>query len=136
MKMITHVKMLLALCAFGFLLASPLPVHAQFNPLTEPCDNAAATSELCSEAETGDEDRYFGPNGLASQAMNLLAFVGAVFAVIVIIINGIELMTGLGDPQKVIKSRDTIIYAVVGLIVIAAARAIVGVVLARLAEGG
>jgi len=57
-----------------------------------------------------------------------LALVGAIM-VIVIIIAGIRFITSQGNPQEVAKARNTILYAVIGLIVIIAAETIVTFVL-------
>lgn len=50
-------------------------------------------------------------------------------AVIYVIIGGFSYMTSAGDPGKAKKARDTILYAVLGLIVCALAFAIVNFVI-------
>ena len=55
-----------------------------------------------------------------------LAVMGSV-AVIVIILAGIKMMISQGDPQKVAAARNTIVYAAVGFVVIAAAGLIIRV---------
>lgn len=52
-----------------------------------------------------------------------------IVAVIYIIIGGINYMTSSGEPGKVKKARDTILYAVIGLIVCVLAFAIVNFVI-------
>ena len=54
-----------------------------------------------------------------------------IISVIVIIIGGIYYTTSQGDPGKVRKAKDTILYAVIGLIVSLLAFAIVNFVLAK-----
>lgn len=54
--------------------------------------------------------------------------VAAGIALIVIIIAGIRFMLSRGDPQKTAQARNTIIYAAVGLIVMALAFSIVQLV--------
>ena len=53
----------------------------------------------------------------------------SIIAVIVIIIGGIFYMTSQGDPGKVSRAKNTILYAVIGLIVSLLAFAIVNFVL-------
>ncbi len=50
-------------------------------------------------------------------------FVG-VLAVIVIVIGGVMYMTSAGDPAKVARAKTTIMYAVIGLVVVLLAFAI------------
>lgn len=59
---------------------------------------------------------------------NILSAVIAIsglVAVVFIIIGGINYMTSAGDPGKVKKAKDTILYALIGLIICALAFAIV-----------
>ena len=53
-------------------------------------------------------------------------------AVIFIVIGGINYMTSQGDPAKTKKAKDTILYAVIGLIVAVLAFAIVNFVIAKI----
>lgn len=60
-----------------------------------------------------------------------LAVFGAV-AVLIIVIAGLKFITAQGNPQSVSKARSTILYALIGLVVIASAEAIVTFVLGKL----
>ena len=55
--------------------------------------------------------------------------------VIVIIVGGVQYMTSSGDAGKVKKAKDTILYAVIGLIVCVLAFAIVNFVISNILEG-
>lgn len=66
---------------------------------------------------------------------NILAVVFGVFAavaVLVIVLAAIDFATGGGNAEKVSKARNTIIYALVGLVIALTAEAIVYTVLGRL----
>jgi uncharacterized membrane protein len=71
------------------------------------------------------------PEGSASvsntveSVINLLSVVVGVAAVIMIIIGGLQYVMSGGDSGKVGNSKNTILYAVVGLIVVALAQIIV-----------
>jgi hypothetical protein len=56
----------------------------------------------------------------------------AVICVIVIIIAGIQFVISGGEPQKVAKARQAILYAVIGLIVAVFSTVIVGFIAGRL----
>ena len=58
----------------------------------------------------------------------------AALAVVVIVIAGFRFIIAQGNPQETAKARNTIIYALVGLIVALAAEAIVALVLGKAAK--
>ncbi len=58
-----------------------------------------------------------------------------IVAVIVIIIGGIGYMTSAGDAGKVKKAKDTILYGVIGLIIVVLAFAIVNFVIVNILGG-
>lgn len=56
----------------------------------------------------------------------------AVVCVVVIVIGGVNYMTSAGDAGKVKKAKDTILYAIIGLVVCALAATIVNFVISKL----
>lgn len=68
-------------------------------------------------------------NGTIQNIINVLLFVLGSAAVIAIIIAGITYTTANGDASKTKQAKDTIMYAVIGLIVALMAWAIVSFVL-------
>ena len=68
---------------------------------------------------------------LLANALNLTYFIAGIVAVIVIIVAGILYVTSSGDPAKVTKAKNTITYAVVGLVIILVAFTITGFVTGR-----
>lgn len=68
---------------------------------------------------------------LMQNVINLLLLVLGMIAVIAIIIGGIRYVTSNGDPGQIKSAKDTILYAVIGLVVAIMAYAIVGFVLAQ-----
>lgn len=102
-------------------------VTAQFDPLNDTCEqigNNGQNSEICNEVDN-DENNITGTDGVLLRVADVLAIVAAVIAVIVIVVAGITMMTSGGDSTKVQNSRNAIIYAAVGLVVIVLARSIV-----------
>lgn len=61
--------------------------------------------------------------------VNVMLFILGAIAVIMIIIGGIRYATSNGDPSSIKGAKDTILYAVIGLIVAIMAYAIVGFVI-------
>lgn len=65
---------------------------------------------------------------LIKTIVNVLLFILGAIAVIMIIIGGIRYTTSNGDAQQVKGAKDTIMYAVVGLVIAVLAYAIVNFV--------
>lgn len=98
-------------------------VYAQFEPITESCDGINDSS-VCDDLG-GNSNINKGESSIFNTIANILAIAGGIIAVIVIIIAGITMIISGGDPQKVSSSRNAIIYAAIGLIVIVLARSLV-----------
>jgi hypothetical protein len=114
---------LLSLVTFAALGAGVYAVPVNIIP-SEQCLGEAAKSAICRDSQPADNP-ITGNNGLLTTATNIGAIVGGIIAVIVMTISGITMMTSQGNPQKVVEKRNQIIYAVVGLAVIAVARQLV-----------
>lgn len=65
------------------------------------------------------------PNGSASDVLgtglNIVYFLAGAFAVVMIIVSGFRLVTNGSEPDVVKKSRNAILYAAIGIVVIIAA---------------
>ena len=64
--------------------------------------------------------------------INVIIGVIGFVAVVVIILGGVQYTTSAGDPGKVKKAKDTILYGIVGLVIALLAYAIVNFVLSSL----
>jgi hypothetical protein len=82
----------------------------------------------------GDSDgrRAGAFTNLLESIINILLFIIGAIAVIMIIIGGIKYTTSNGDQAQVTSAKNTILYAVVGLIVAIMAYAIVNFVVSKL----
>lgn len=63
--------------------------------------------------------------------VNLAFRVAGVVAVIIVIIAGINYSLSAGDPAKTASAKNTILYAVIGLVIIANAIAITGYIIGK-----
>ncbi|MCQ2571070.1 MAG: pilin, partial [Candidatus Saccharibacteria bacterium] len=88
--------------------------------------DCAQASTIVSNPEgcTGDD-----MNDIISKIINAIIFVIGIVAVIMIVLGGISYATSQGDPSKVKKGKDTILYGIIGLVVALLAFAIVNFVL-------
>lgn len=68
-------------------------------------------------------------NGIIKTVINIFSIIVGVVAVIMIIIGGLRYITSGGDSNNVSGAKNTIIYAIIGLVVVALAQFIVQFVL-------
>jgi hypothetical protein len=83
----------------------------------------AASSAYCQDTKSATNQVY-GKHGAIVITSYIIASVAGVAAIIVIVIGGIRFMVSGGDPSSVASARNSIIYALVGLILIAASETI------------
>ncbi len=74
-------------------------------------------------------DKGAGVSKVIKAAINILSLIVGVAAVIMIIVGGLKYITSGGDSSGVASAKSTVIYAIVGLIIVAMAQAIVYFVL-------
>lgn len=72
-----------------------------------------------------------GENTLLREVLNLTYFAAGAIAVIVIIASGIFYVISSGDPGRVTKAKNLLLYSVVGLILVMSAFAITNFVIGR-----
>ncbi len=84
----------------------------------------------------GQPTELFGDGGVISTITNTLLFIVGALAVIMIIFGGIRYATSAGNSSSVTAAKNTILYAIVGLIIAFLAFAAVNWVLGVLVPGG
>ncbi len=111
------------------LMASLVFVSApvQAIELYQACGSGAA-SEVCAG---GDEQ----VNGFIKNIVNTLLFIIGALAVIMLIIGGIRYTTSAGNSSQTTAAKNTILYAIVGLVLAIFAYAIVNFLIDRLQLG-
>jgi cytochrome bd-type quinol oxidase subunit 2 len=74
-------------------------------------------------------------SGLIKTIINILSVVVGVIAVIMIIFGGLKYITSGGESNNISSAKNTIIFAIVGLVIVALAQFIVRFVLDRAING-
>lgn len=118
MKLIKTTVLTLAIAVFGLAVVGPVATTYALDPLADQCATNP-DSTICEAATTDNASDFIGI------IINTLLFIIGALAVIMIIVGGISYATSNGDPAKVTKAKNTITYAVVGLIVAFLAYAII-----------
>lgn len=139
--LIKRIKSFLLLAATAVALAGPtvgLPVTAfaaTCNPIqtgvNSGINNATGSSGTCGASSTNG-----GLTNLAKKVVNIFSIVVGVVAVLMIIYGGFRYITSGGDTGNVGNAKNTLIFAVVGLIIVALAQFIVHYVLNTAVNAG
>ena len=80
----------------------------------------------------GCPEDLFGDNGVFKQVTNTILYIVGIIAVIMLIIGGIKYVISGGDAKKVTDAKNTVLYAIIGLIIAFLAFAIVNFVISAL----
>ena len=78
----------------------------------------------------------FGANGTFSTITNVLLYIVGAIAVIMIVIGGLRYVISGGDSKNITAAKNTILYAVIGIIVAILAYAAVNFVIGSFTPGG
>lgn len=97
------------------------PAYAECDP------NSGLAGANCLE-NSNQPKTLFGSDGIFTKVVSFLLFFVGIASVIMIIYGGIQYTTSAGDSGKVTSAKNTILYAIVGLIVSILAYAIVNFV--------
>lgn len=113
----------------GVFLA-PAYASAQVPLFKDVCRDNKNRSSVCEDARQGrNANPLYGPNGVITVIVNLLSALVGIAAVIGIIVAGIKYITSASNPEEANKSRELVIYAVVGLVLATIAQVLVRAVL-------
>lgn len=74
----------------------------------------------------------FGDTGIFKQVTNTILYIVGIIAVIMLIIGGIKYVVSGGDAKKVTDAKNTVLYAIIGLVIAFLAFAIVNFVVTAL----
>lgn len=144
LTMIKKIKQMFASALVLAMFVAPLAIvpvaHAQtFELQNGLCSGSNATitgdpaAGTCA-AETANANSTV--NSTIARGLNLFSAVVGIIAVVMIIVGGIQYITSGGDSGNVTKAKNTILYAVIGLVVVALAQIIVKFVLGRFTGNG
>lgn len=102
-------------------------IAATGNPLFDKSCESSGGSALCQP-----DQRLFGPESIWTRIVNTLIFIIGVISVLMIVIGGLRYTLSGGDSGSLTNAKNTILYALVGLVVAVSAYAMVNFVLSAL----
>lgn len=122
MKRLKLIIASITIAVFGFVALAPATTTYALDPLAICNDAANSSNAVC-------KNKSDNANKLIGTLVNTLLFIVGTLAVIMIIWAGISYTISTGDSSKVTRAKNTLVYAIVGLIVAFLAFAIVNWVL-------
>ena len=135
--MLQKIKNLMMALALPLALAAPLalapavsaaPCSGIQGSINQGVNNAVNGSAGC----TTTSQSGISLQSVASRIVNFLSVIVGIVAVIMIIVGGFRYITSGGESGNVSGAKNTLIYAIVGLIIVALAQFIVHFVLTTL----
>ena len=123
----------------GFMLpaavALPTAVYAQ-NIQDSLCAGANLSSDPEDCDQTAVDDASSSVQDLLTDVINICSWIVGIVSVIMIIVGGLKYITSGGDSGNVSGAKNTILYAIIGLVIVALAQIIVNFVLGKVGEAG
>lgn len=120
---------LLAVPVLALGASTLLPVAPAANAQCTPGTSGGISGGAECAKSPDQESDLFGVGGIFQTIVNVLLFIIGAIAVIMLVIGGIRYVVSGGDSSAVTGAKNTILYAIVGIIVALLAYAIVNFVL-------
>lgn len=130
MNIIKKFIIVLALSAVPLALFGPANVSA--GPFSSSKGEACRGANLGGGGSCSDNTAANSIGETLTKVINILTIIVGIAAVVVIIINGLKFITSNGDSNSISSAKNGIIYALVGLIIVALSQAIVRFIINRI----
>ena len=101
--------------ATTFLPLSALAADAA-DATCDPTSGNISAGAQCSKANS-NADSLFGPTGIFKTIANIMIFLVGAIAVIMLILGGLQYVISNGDSKRVESAKNTILYAIIGIVV-------------------
>ena len=132
MKKLIQKTILTLSAAFAITLPLALvgvPAFAQTPSIQEGLDRGSCLSTTDANCDTQDPEETV--NSIITTVINIFSLLVGVVSVIMIIVGGFQYITSGGNSTKITTAKNTILFAIVGLVIVALAQVIVRFVLSR-----
>ncbi len=117
-------KIVLAIPIISAFILAPI-----YLPASVYADSKSALTQGATDVsgQTGNPNTSI--NTSLTKFINILSLIGGVIAVVFLIIGGYKYITSGGDANKISSAKNTILYALIGLIIVVLSQVIVRFVL-------
>ena len=118
----------------AFLISSTTTLNLILGPI-KAYGLSAIESGVLAAHSSGQPESLFGLNGIFTTTSNVLLFAIGGLSVLMIILGGIKYVISGGKEASVNKAKNTVLYAIIGLVIALLAYAIINFVLETLMPG-
>ena len=130
-KLITSLSVLMFLALPAL---APVSVYAAAGNIEGSlCQGAGLSVNTTSTTACAENDDKL--NSILTLVINIFSIVVGFFSVVMIIVGGLKYIMSGGESSNISGAKNTILYAIIGLVVVALAQIIVRFVLARVSTG-
>jgi hypothetical protein len=126
-RTITVIMLSAAFAALVSLLSTPAAYAAQNLTISQGASSARGVDQATD---------LFGSAGIFTTVSNVMLFVVGAISVIMVVIGGLRYVISGGNSGNVTAAKNTILYAIVGLIISIMAYAIINFVISSFIPGG
>lgn len=120
------------LATVGATVVAAAPAYADQGNC-DPNNLSLSSGAACGQAN-GTSNNLFAQNGLFQTVANTLIFLVGAVSVIFLIIGGLRYVVSQGDSKNVSAAKDTILYAIIGIVVAVVSFALVNFVITALSK--
>jgi len=117
--------------AFVSLVMVPASASAAYDPFEDVCNTGGGNSTVC-ETAGGDGDPISGSDGAIVNVTSILSLIVGFVSVAFVVWGGFKYITSNGDSAGVSTAKNTIIAALVGLVIALMARPLILFVVGKL----
>ena len=117
---------MVASIAFTGAVALATPSYA-IDPPNDICVNDPGNTICKSRTQ-----KLFGPGSIWTNIVNTMIFVVGAVSVIMVVVGGLKYTLSGGDSSGIKSAKDTILYAIIGLVIASFAYSIVNFVLSKI----
>ncbi len=128
-KKISTSLLLISALTLGLSFVAPSVVHAVDCSTSELSIQSGAN---CAQGNNTPTNLFDGDNSIFKTVVNILLFLVGAVAVIMLIYGGIRYVTSGGAQDQVTAAKNTIMYAIIGIVVAILAFAVVNFVVSGL----
>ncbi len=115
------------------IMAGILLMFGQFGIASAACTDSGAKGEvLQGVGQTGTNCSDAGVDKTVKTVVNILSYIIGIVATIMIMVGGFKYITSNGDSNAVANAKNTIVYALVGIVVAGLAQFLVRFVLGNI----
>ncbi|HEU5187191.1 MAG TPA: pilin [Candidatus Saccharimonadales bacterium] len=133
-KKVSQIIMLVPMMALILSAVTPLAAYATDEKDCTTVGGGVASGAQC-VAPQGARANLFGEGGVFMTVTNILIFIIGAVAVVMLIIGGIRYTLSQGDQSAITSAKNTILYAIIGIVVAVLAFGAVNFITSQLPTG-